>query len=82
MKNGKLFYPCQSRSCDFVIWGEMSHRKIKEPEVKELLEHRKTPKLKGFKSKNNKSFEASLKIENNKVVFDFPSKDKQKGGEK
>lgn len=82
MKNGKLFYPCQSRSCDFVIWGEMSHRKIKEPEVKELLEHRKTPKLKGFKSKNNKSFEASLKIENDKVVFDFPSKDKQKGGEK
>ncbi|WP_423830827.1 topoisomerase C-terminal repeat-containing protein, partial [Staphylococcus epidermidis] len=38
--------------------------------------------LKGFKSKNNKSFEASLKIENDKVVFDFPSKDKQKGGEK
>ncbi|WP_412770451.1 topoisomerase C-terminal repeat-containing protein [Staphylococcus epidermidis] len=39
--------------------------------MKELVNYQKTSKLKGFKSRNNKSFEACLKIDNNKVVFDF-----------
>lgn len=70
-KKGKIFYPCSSSSCDFVIWSEMSHRKLRDREIKELVNYQKTSKLKGFKSRNNKSFEACLKIDNNKVVFDF-----------
>lgn len=75
-KKGKIFYPCSSSSCDFVIWSEMSHRKLRDREIKELVNYQKTSKLKGFKSRNNKSFEACLKIDNNKVVFDFANNPK------
>lgn len=79
MKNGKTFYPCQSRSCDFVVWGEISKRKITELEVKDLLTNKQTSLLKGFKSKNNKSFDAILKLDGDKVVFEFPNKNEKKG---
>ncbi|POA06090.1 type IA DNA topoisomerase [Staphylococcus caprae] len=82
MKNGKTFYPCQSHSCDFVIWGEIAKRKISEQEVKELITNKKTSLLKGFKSKKGKSFDAFLKVEEDKVAFEFPNNNQKKGSDK
>ena len=38
-----------------------------------LLETGRTSKIQGFISRNGKSFDAVLKLEDGKVVFDFPN---------
>lgn len=69
-------YGCSNwkeKDCKFVIWKEISQKKITATVVKELLSKNKTAKaISGFKSKAGKDFDAKLKIdENHKVVFDF-----------
>lgn len=60
--------------CSFVIWKEISHKKITAADVKELLANGKTGLIKGYKGKSAK-FDAFLKIDNDKkVVFEFPPK--------
>lgn len=39
--------------------------------IKALITKGKTNSLKGFKKKNGDTFEAKLKLENNKLSFDF-----------
>jgi DNA topoisomerase-3 len=46
--------------------------------VKMLLSTGKTSKIQGFTSKNGKLFDASLRLEDGKVVFDFPNPPPQK----
>ena len=57
--------------CSFVIWKEIAGKKITANQAKALLEQGITSKIKGFKSKSGKSFDAYLKLEDGKVAFSF-----------
>lgn len=68
----KMGYSCDNKDCNFVIWDTVASKKITIKAVKQLLENKRTDKIKGFKSKTGKSFDAYLILdENNKVAFDF-----------
>ena len=57
--------------CKFKISLEICKRIIPISAARELLENGKTTKLKGFISKNDKPFDGALKLDGDKVVFDF-----------
>ncbi len=69
----KFGYGCigYKEGCKFSVGNYICGRIIPVSEVKKMLDTGKSSKLDGFVSKNGKSFSASLKIENSKVVFDF-----------
>ena len=72
---GKKGYGCSEwkAGCDFVIWKTIAEKSLTEKQVKDLLEKGQTTKIKGFKSKAGKSFEAQLSLnpETFKVEFKF-----------
>ena len=70
---GKYGYGCSNykNGCKFRIGGIICKRVITPNHAKQLLTEGRTDKIDGFISKNNKSFSAVLKMEENKVVFDF-----------
>lgn len=76
---GKKGYGCigYKEGCKFVIWEEIAGKKLSEKNIKELLEKGKTSLIKGFEGKNGK-FDAYLKLENNKVEFEFEKEEKDK----
>lgn len=62
----------EGAKCDFVIWNNIAGKSLTQPMIKDLVIKGKTKKIKGFKSKANKPFEAALKLDNNfKVSFVF-----------
>lgn len=68
-------YKQDKSGCNFNI-GEIAGKSIPEEQVKLLLESGKTEVISGFKSKQNKKFEAKLKLEKDEeekihIVFDF-----------
>lgn len=71
-KYGKM-YVCEDRDCGFVIYGKVVGKNLSDSLVKELIENKRTKeKVKGFKSKAGKTFDAYLKLdEEYKVVLDF-----------
>ena len=66
-------YSCSSwqQGCKFAIWKAMAGKKISSRMAKMLLTKGKTNRLKGFRSKAGKSFDARLKLIDGKVHFDF-----------
>lgn len=77
-KEGKVidkstFYGCSNYSdgCSFTISKTISKKKLTEKVIKTLLEKGETSKIKGFKSKSGKDFEARLKLENGSIKFSF-----------
>lgn len=71
---GKKAYNCSNYmdpniKCDFVIWKEMSGRKITPNEVAELCLNRYTSTLSGFHSKNGEPFDGKLIISDNFKVL-------------
>ena len=72
--NGRKSYYCSGYKdgCNFSIWKYMCKKAISVSNAKALLASGKTGKISGFMSKNDKPFDATLKIdENGRVVFDF-----------
>jgi DNA topoisomerase-3 len=64
-------YSCGKR-CGFVIWKSIAQKTITEAQAKKLLESGKSDKIKGFKSKAGKDFEAVLVVNKDFTVgFDF-----------
>ena len=59
------------QGCKFVIWKTIAGKKIGVRTAKTLLTRGETSRLKGFKSKAGKSFDARLKLVDGKVQFDF-----------
>lgn len=57
--------------CKFVIWKEISKKKIGVTIAKELLIKGRTGKMKGFKSKAGKDYEATLVLVDGKIEFEF-----------
>lgn len=84
----KFGYGCSNfreNGCKFSVSKSICSRTISVSNVKMLLATGKTSKIQGFISKTGKAFDASLKLENGRVVFDFPNPMPQKqpqGGEK
>ena len=76
--NGKVVkskygYGCANykEGCKFRISGVICKRIISLANAKMLLEAGKTAKIQGFTSKTGKPFDAVLKMDDGKVVFDF-----------
>lgn len=70
----KFGYGCSSfreNGCKFSISKTICSRTISVSNVKMLLATGKTSKIQGFVSKSGKSFDASLRLEGGKAVFDF-----------
>lgn len=60
--------------CKFTIWKEISAKPISKTQAKKILTNGKSDLIKGFKSKKGKEFDAYLKLENGRTVFEFPPK--------
>ena len=70
----KFGYGCSNyreTGCKFIINGYILGRSISMANAKMLLENGKTSKIQGFTSKNGKKFDAFLKLQEGKIVFDF-----------
>jgi DNA topoisomerase-3 len=73
------FYPkvakCTDENCGLVVFRTISEKQLSDKQISDLLTSGKTAVIKGFKSKNGKSFDAGLTFdENYRVVFDFPER--------
>ncbi len=70
---GKYGFGCTGwrEGCKFRISGVICKRVISIANARLLLKEGKTAKIQGFISKNGKSFDATLKMEGDKAVFDF-----------
>ena len=70
---GKYGFGCMGYKdgCKFRISGTICKRVISLNNAKLLLQTGKTSKIKGFISKAGKPFDATLKLEDGKIVFDF-----------
>ncbi len=70
---GRYGYGCLSykEGCKFRISGVLCKRVIPISAARELLQSGKSRKLSGFISKAGKPFEANLKIDGDRAVFDF-----------
>ena len=66
-------YACSGykEGCKFSINSVICKRVISKKNAQMLLENGKTSEIQGFVSKTGKTFNARLKIDNGKVVFDF-----------
>lgn len=71
LENSKSYYCEDWENCGFSIWKQICGKKLSSIIIKELLEKGNTKEIKGFKSKQGKTFSASLIIEGNKVKLNF-----------
>ena len=77
IKRMRTFYGCTGykQGCKFSVNLSICRRTIPISALQALLEYGKTEVMDGFiSSKTGKSFSASLKLENNRAVFDFSDK--------
>jgi DNA topoisomerase-3 len=74
---GKKAYGCSAwrAGCKFTIWKEISAKKISPAQAKKILKNGKSDLIKGFTSKKGTNFDAFLKLEGGRTVFEFPAKD-------
>lgn len=70
---GKYGYGCMGykEGCKFRLGSFICKRPISISNARLLLETGRTSEIRGFTSKNGKLFNARLKLENGKAVFDF-----------
>ena len=69
----KFGYGCSNfrNGCKFTVSKTICQRTISISNIRMLLSSGRTSKIQGFISKSGKSFDAVLKLEDGKVVFDF-----------
>ena len=64
---------CYNPECGLHVFRQKANRDLKDEEIKELLTTGKTALLKGFKSKQGKSFDAIIAFDADyNTVFVFP----------
>ncbi len=69
-------YQCESDTCDFIVWNNVSGKQISDEQMRKLIKTGETDTIKGFKSKKensaHKTFSTRLTFdENYHVVFKF-----------
>tara|TARA_B100001248_G_scaffold47657_1_gene30409 strand:+ start:3124 stop:5877 length:2754 start_codon:yes stop_codon:yes gene_type:complete len=83
--NGKIrinstMYACDKQDCKFRgLAQEMCKRKISEDEAKAILVDGKSPLLDDFTSKKGRPFSAYLRLDGNRVKFEFPPRKAAQG---
>lgn len=83
-----LFYPkvakCSNVDCGLTVFRNKGERQLTDHQITDLLTKGKTPLIKGFKSKEGKSFDACVTFDKDfRTVYEFPprtGKAKGKGG--
>ncbi len=77
---GRYGYGCRGYKdgCKFKISSVICKRVISKANAKLLLENGRSSNIKGFISKAGKSFDAVLKLEGDKIVFEFDDSKKEK----
>lgn len=74
-----IFCSNYKNGCKFSVPYEICHKKLTENQMQMLINSQRTNVIKGFTSKSGKSFDCSLKIDNNgKIEFVFPQGAKKK----
>lgn len=79
-KSGQvMFYQkiakCNNEGCGLVVFRNKSGKDLTDGQIKDLLTKGKTGVIKGFKSKENKPFDAAVTFDSEyKTVFSFPPK--------
>ncbi len=76
---GRKGYGCsgyKKTGCEFSVYGFICHRVLSKSNMQMLLETGRSSKIRGFISKAGKPFDAYLKLEDGKVVFDFGGKER------
>lgn len=72
VKKNRYNYGCSNyKECDFKINTIICNRSISKSNAIKLLKEGSTAKIQGFISKNGKTFDAKLKLDNTTIVFDF-----------
>lgn len=76
----KSYYRCteHANGCKQSFPGKLLGKNISNKNIKDLCTKGKTNVIKGMKSKNGKRFNASLKLENGKIVFEFDNNKKDR----
>lgn len=70
----KKGYGCsgyKEASCNFFLSNEKGGKKLTENQMLALLLYGETDEIKGFKSKNGKTFSSKLILDNGKVLYEF-----------
>lgn len=82
IKKTQFGYCCENYKkeggCNFALPGKICEKTLTDKQVTDLVLKRKTGLIKGFKSKNGKSFDAFLIFKDNKVQFEFPAPEESK----
>lgn len=60
--------------CKFLIYGKIAGKKLTEAQMRMLASKGKTNVIHGFTAKSGRAFDAALRLEDGKVVFDFGDK--------
>ena len=62
---GKRGYGCNRyrEGCDFVVWQQVSGKKLTENQVRTLIEKGKTRLIRGFTSRTGEKFAARLQLD-------------------
>ncbi len=63
----------QDPACPFTVWKTIAGKTLTELQMKRLLQKGQTGLLRGFRSKQKKSFSANLILKDGKVEFEFNS---------
>ena len=83
-KNGRVvLFPkvakCNNEACGLTAFRNKSGKDLTDGQLKELLLKRKTPLIKGFKSKENKSFDAAIAFDTAyNMIFQFNNAKRKK----
>lgn len=83
-KNGRVvLFPkvakCNNEACGLTVFRNKSGKDLTDGQLKELLLKRKTPLIKGFKSKENKSFDAAIAFDTAyNMIFQFNNAKRKK----
>ena len=75
-ENSKAIYCShwnQDPACPFTVWKTIAGKTLTELQMKRLLQKGQTGLLRGFRSKQKKSFSANLVLKDGKVEFKFDS---------
>lgn len=70
---------CNNESCGLTVFRNKSGKDLTDGQLKELLTKGKTGTIKGFKSKENKPFDAAVAFDATyKTIFQFDNSKKKK----
>lgn len=74
-ENDKVYKCNDYTNCDFVVFKEISKKKISQNDLLKLIKEKKTNLIKGFVSKTGSTFDAKLTLDSTfKISFEFPKK--------